>query len=74
MCNVYTTFNNNKTQKNSSVDMYLHYMSIIQSLFPRANIILYCFHIVQTINHAINRYWIKNMNNFRSLDKTKYNS
>ncbi|UWF57310.1 ISL3 family transposase [Staphylococcus hyicus] len=62
-----------KKVKSVSIDMYPPYMSLIQSLFPQAEIILDRFHIVQSVNREINRCRVKTMNNFRTQDKTKYN-
>ncbi|WP_375712526.1 transposase [Staphylococcus chromogenes] len=39
-------------------------MSLIESLFPNAAIILDHFHIFQAVNHVINRCRIKTINGF----------
>ncbi|MCO4348080.1 ISL3 family transposase [Staphylococcus agnetis] len=59
--------------KSISIDMYPPYISLIESLFPNAAIILDRFHIVQAVNREINRCRIKTMNGFRTKDKPKYN-
>ena len=51
-----------KKVKSISIDMYLPYMSLIQSLFPQSDIILDRFHIVQAVNREINRGLVKIMN------------
>lgn len=51
------------------IDMYSPYISIISKLFPRANIIIDKFHIVQLFNRALNKTRIKLMNS----NKNHYN-
>ncbi|ARJ51961.1 ISL3 family transposase [Staphylococcus lutrae] len=59
--------------KSVSIDMYPPYMSLIQSLFPNADIILDRFHIVQAVNREINHSRVKTMNSFKTKEKPKYN-
>jgi transposase len=51
------------------IDMYSPYISIINKLFPRVNIIIDKFHIVQLFNRALNKTRIKLMNS----NKNHYN-
>ncbi len=62
-----------KKVKTVSVDMFTPYISLIESLFPNADIIIDRFHIVQAINREINRCRIRIMNLFKSNERPKYN-
>ncbi|TXZ93940.1 ISL3 family transposase [Vibrio cholerae] len=62
-----------KNVKSISIDMYVPYISLIESLFPEAKIIIDRFHIVQAITREINRTRIKVMNEFRRKDRPNYN-
>ena len=43
-----------QSAKTVTIDMYTPYMSLIKELFPKAKIILDRFHIVQSLNRALN--------------------
>lgn len=51
------------------IDMYSPYISLIESIFPNAKIIIDKFHIVQLFSRALNKTRIKIMNQ----DKKNYN-
>ncbi len=51
------------------IDMYSPYISLIQDVFPKAQIIIDKFHIYQLFNRALNKTRIKLMNQ----DKKNYN-
>jgi len=55
--------------KNIVIDMYKPYISLIKDNFPKANIIIDLFHIVQLVSKAMNRTRILAM----KRNKTKYN-
>ena len=57
-----------KTQtkvKTVTIDMYEPYMSLIKQLFPNAKIIIDRFHIVQSLNRALNMSRVHVMNSYR---------
>ena len=47
------------------IDMYAPYVSLIQSCFPKAKIVLDRFHIIQLLNRSLNRTRIQAMNTNR---------
>ena len=47
--------------------MYEPYMSLIKQLFPNAKIIIDRFHIVQSLNRALNMSRVHVMNCYRAL-------
>ena len=47
--------------------MYEPYMSLIKQLFPNAKIIIDRFHIVQSLNRALNMFRVHVMNSYRIL-------
>ena len=64
-----------KTQtkvKTVTIDMYEPYMSLIKQLFPNAKIIDR-FHIVQSLNRALNMSRVHVMNCYRTSNKPLYN-
>ncbi|RZI05786.1 ISL3 family transposase [Staphylococcus condimenti] len=59
--------------KTVSIDMYEPYMSLINEVFPNAKIIIDRFHIVQSLNRALNMTRVSVMNTFRNNDRPLYN-
>lgn len=55
--------------KTSVIDMYSPYISLIKDVFPKAEVIIDKFHIIQLFNRALNKTRIKVMNR----DKKHYN-
>ena len=53
--------------------MYEPYMSLIKQLFPNAKIIIDCFHIVQSLNRALNMSRVQVMNCYRASNRPLYN-
>ena len=53
--------------------MYEPYMSLIKQLFPNAKIIIDCFHIVQSLNRALNMSRVQVMNCYRTSNRPLYN-
>ena len=51
--------------KTVTIDMYEPYMSLIKQLFPNAKIIIDRFHIVQSLNRALNMSRVHVMNCYR---------
>lgn len=61
--------------KTVSIDMNAGYVSVIKEVFPKAQIIIDRFHIVQLINRAMNMTRVRIMNSFRTSnneDMKKY--
>lgn len=50
-----------------SIDIYQPYIVLIQELFPNAKIIIDRFHIVQSLNRALNIVRVTVMNSFKTL-------
>lgn len=48
--------------KTVTMGMYLPYIGLIKACFPKANIIIDRFHIVQHLNRALNHVRIQTMN------------
>ncbi|EGQ3178818.1 transposase [Staphylococcus pseudintermedius] len=55
------------------IDIYEPYMSLIKDVFPKADIVVDKFHIVQAINRELNRCRVQAMNRFKNKDKPMYN-
>ena len=53
--------------------MYEPYMSLIKQLFPNAKIIIDRFHIVQSLNRALNMSRVHVMNCYRASNRPLYN-
>ena len=53
--------------------MYEPYMSLIKQLFPNAKIIIDRFHIVQSLNRALNMSRVHVMNCYRTFNRPLYN-
>ena len=53
--------------------MYEPYMSLIKQLFPNAKIIIDRFHIVQSLNRALNMSRVHVMNCYRTSNRPLYN-
>ena len=62
-----------KRVKSVSIDMYELYMSLVKELFPNANIIIDRFHIIQSLNRALNMTRVSVMNMFRNMNRPLYN-
>ncbi|WP_085058359.1 transposase, partial [Staphylococcus haemolyticus] len=62
-----------KSVKNVTIDMYEPYMSLIKQLFPNAKIIIDRFHIVQSLNRALNMSRVHVMNCYRTFNRPLYN-
>ena len=62
-----------QSAKTVTIDMYTPYMSLIKELFPKAKIILDRFHIVQSLNRALNMSRVSIMNQFRNTHRPLYN-
>ncbi|MGF3073700.1 ISL3 family transposase [Facklamia sp. P13055] len=56
-----------------TIDMYRPYMDLIQKVFPKAQIIIDKFHLIQALNRELNRTRIHVMNTFRNKDNRLYN-
>lgn len=56
-----------------SIDMYSPYMNVINTAFPRADIIIDRFHIVQSVNRALNKTRVRIMNQNRAKNHRLYN-
>ncbi|MBI5976106.1 transposase, partial [Staphylococcus canis] len=56
-----------------SIDMYQPYIVLIQELFPNAKIIIDRFHIIQSLNRALNMARVSVMHTFKNIDRPLYN-
>ncbi len=56
-----------------TIDMYRPYIDLIKKTFPKAQIIIDKFHLIQALNRELNRTRIRVMNTFRTKDKRLYN-
>lgn len=65
----YYSFKARKSVKFIIIDMYSPYVSLIQKMFPNAQIIIDTFHLVQLISRSLNKTRIRAMKN----NKTAYN-
>ncbi|MHD0397909.1 transposase [Staphylococcus simulans] len=55
-----------------TMDMYNPYISLLKKLFPKAEIILDRFHLVQALNRELNRCRVKSMNRLRKSNSRIY--
>ncbi|MGY3725684.1 ISL3 family transposase [Granulicatella balaenopterae] len=55
------------------IDMYKPYITLINTVFPNAKIIIDPFHIVQAINRELNKTRVKVMNSFKTKNRRLYN-
>ncbi len=58
-----------------TIDMNAGYANVIKEMFPQAEIIIDCFHLVQLINRAMNKCRVRIMNTFNTSkgeDQKKY--
>ncbi|AVO00978.1 MULTISPECIES: ISL3 family transposase [Staphylococcus] len=62
-----------KRVKTVSIDMYEPYMALIREVFPNAKILIDRFHIVQSLNRALNMTRVTVMNSFRTTERPLYN-
>ncbi|PTK63658.1 ISL3 family transposase, partial [Staphylococcus borealis] len=62
-----------KKVKTVSIDMFEAYIYMIQELFPNARIIIDRFHIVQSLNRALNMSRVHIMNGFKTSNRPLYN-
>ena len=68
----YYSFKARKSVKFIIIDTYLPYVSLIQKIFPNAQIIIDTFHLVQLISRSLNKTRIQVMkNNKASYNKMK---
>ena len=68
----YYSFNARKRVKFIIIDMYSPYVSLIQKMFPNAQIIIDTFHLIQLISRSLNKTRIFAMkNNKASYNKMK---
>ena len=65
----YYSFNARKSVKFIIIDMYSPYVSLIQKMFPNAQIIIDTFHLVQLISRSLNKTRIRAMKS----NKAAYN-
>lgn len=59
--------------KTVTIDMYVPYINVIQHCFPKANIIIDKFHLVQALQRELNGTRVKFMNRIRTTNKPLYN-
>lgn len=62
----YYSFKARKSVKFIVIDMYSPYVSLIQKMFPNAQIIIDTFHLVQLISRSLNKTRIRAMKNNKS--------
>ena len=62
----YYSFNARKSVKFIIIDMYSPYVSLIQKMFPNAQIIIDTFHLIQLISRSLNKTRIRAMKNNKS--------
>jgi Transposase and inactivated derivatives len=65
----YYSFKARKSVKFITIDMYSPYISLIQKMFPNAQIIIDTFHLIQLISRSLNKTRIRAMKS----NKTSYN-
>lgn len=63
----YYSFNARKSVKFIIIDMYSPYVSLIQKMFPNAQIIIDTFHLVQLISRSLNKTRIRAMKNNKAV-------
>ncbi|WP_371741365.1 transposase [Gemella sp. zg-570] len=61
-----------KKVKTICIYIYPPYMKLIKEIFPKAEIIIDRFHIVQNINREFNKYRIQLMNKFKNKERHIY--
>ena len=62
----YYSFNARKSVKFIIIDMYSPYVSLIQKMFPNAQILIDTFHLIQLISRSLNKTRIRAMKNNKS--------
>ena len=62
----YYSFKARKSVKFIIIDMYSPYVSLIQKMFPNAQIIIDTFHLIQLISRSLNKTRIRAMKNNKS--------
>ena len=62
----YYSFNARKSVKFIIIDMYSTYVSLIQKMFPNAQILIDTFHLIQLISRSLNKTRIRAMKNNKS--------
>lgn len=62
----YYSFKARKSVKFIIIDMYAPYVSLIQKMFPNAQIIIDTFHLVQLISRSLNKTRIRSMKSNKS--------
>ena len=62
----YYSFNARKSVKFIIIDMYSPYVSLIQKMFPNAQIIIDTFHLIQLISRSLNKTRVRAMKNNKS--------
>ena len=63
----YYSFKARKSVKFIVIDMYSPYVSLIQKMFPNAQIIIDTFHLVQLISRSLNKTRIRAMKNNKAV-------
>lgn len=58
--------------KTFTMDMYSPYLAVVRDCFPKAQIVIDRFHIVQHLNRALNSFRIRVMNEVRKKSDTDY--
>ncbi len=58
--------------KTVTMDMYSPYLEVVKNCFPKAEVIIDRFHIVQHLNRALNTFRIRVMNEIRNKSATDY--
>ena len=54
------------------MDMYGPYFNLFQELFPKAEVVIDLFHVVQHLNRSLNRIRVETMNKFRYRQPSEY--
>ena len=58
-----------KRVESVTIDMNAGYVSVIKEMFPKANIIIEPFHLVQLINRSMNKIRVQVMNVFKTSNQ-----
>ena len=58
--------------KTVTMDMYSPYIEVVKACFPKAQIVIDRFHIVQHLNRALNSFRIRVMNDIHTKNPTDY--
>lgn len=58
--------------KTVTMDMYSPYLAVVKDCFPKAQIVIDRFHIVQHLNRALNSFRIRVMNEAKKKSETDY--